>query len=109
MQKNCFECLFCKKSFSAKSSLTLHQKTAKYCLKIRGEQSMGGYSCECCGRTFTNQHRLTSHHNTCKERQEKNSIECLQRQIKILTKQLKEEQILNKTLKKEIELIKKGR
>jgi hypothetical protein len=104
-------CEFCKKSFSAKSSLTLHQKTAKYCFQIRGEESSSEFSCDFCKKTFTNNHRLVSHQKTCKERQLKESkkdlILNLQRQVKLLTKQLKEEQILNKTLKKDLEQLSK--
>ena len=31
------ECEYCKKTYSTKSNLNNHQKTAKYCLKIQSE------------------------------------------------------------------------
>ena len=31
------ECSYCKKKFSTKSSLNSHQKTTKYCLKLRDD------------------------------------------------------------------------
>jgi hypothetical protein len=38
-----FICEYCNAGFSVKHSLTYHQKTAKYCLEIRGAQSVNNF------------------------------------------------------------------
>jgi hypothetical protein len=74
------ECTFCKKSFSTKPNLVNHQKTAKYCLKIRGETNIV-FTCNDCDKCFTTQQTLNEHIlYTCKQHH-KNLYE---KQIEIL-------------------------
>jgi hypothetical protein len=61
------ECQYCKRILSSKSALNHHQKTAKYCLALRGkQQEIASYSCLNCDKTFTRKSCLDSHLVTCK-------------------------------------------
>ena len=60
------ECEFCKKEFSTKTNLLVHQKKAKYCLEIRGKNN-DTYKCEYCEKIFTTRQNLNDHqNNSCK-------------------------------------------
>jgi len=60
------ECKFCKKEFSTKQNLSVHQKKAKYCLEIQGTNN-DTYKCEYCEKIFTTQQNLNDHqNNSCK-------------------------------------------
>jgi len=63
------ECDFCNKIFSCKSSLILHQKTAKYCLKLQGKINEEQFECEHCNKKFTVKQNLISHYGICKEKE----------------------------------------
>ena len=54
------ECDFCKKTFSSKSNLVAHQKSAKYCLELQGKDNKD-FICEHCTRTFTLHKTLNEH------------------------------------------------
>ena len=59
-------CEYCTKEFSTKSSLSYHQKTAKYCLEKQGK-SNEEYKCSYCEKCFTTKQRLDEHKNqSCK-------------------------------------------
>jgi len=60
------ECKFCKNVFSTKTSLNNHQKTAKYCLKLRDVKSETSYKCDGCGKTFSRSYHLQRHQKQCK-------------------------------------------
>lgn len=61
------ECQYCHRILSSKSSLNNHQKTAKYCIALRGnEKEVKQYPCSNCGKTFIRQSALESHIKTCK-------------------------------------------
>jgi len=64
------ECEFCKKKFSSKGVLNNHQKTAKYCLKLREIEVINtqDYSCEFCCSTFSRKHHLENHSKICKHK-----------------------------------------
>ena len=47
------ECEFCKKTFSGKSNLYIHQTKAKYCLKIQEKTPDIIHKCSYCSKTFT--------------------------------------------------------
>jgi hypothetical protein len=60
------ECEFCKKEFSTKQNLLVHQKKAKYCLEIQGTNN-DTYKCEYCEKILTTQQSLNDHqNNSCK-------------------------------------------
>ena len=61
-----YNCEYCKKSYSTKSALNFHQKTAKVCLRIRGLANES-FTCEGCEHIFANKHRLDLHVPTCRE------------------------------------------
>ena len=62
------ECTFCSKVFKTKSNLTQHMKTAKYCLKLRGEapSESSSYTCTDCGLIFTKKQNHEKHLRKCK-------------------------------------------
>lgn len=60
------ECQFCKNVFSTKTSLNNHQKTAKYCLKLRDIKSETSYKCDGCGKNFSRSYHLQRHQKQCK-------------------------------------------
>jgi len=66
------ECEFCKKTFSTISSLNLHKKTTKRCLKIQAElidiQLISKFSCKYCNKNFSLKHHYDLHIDTCKEK-----------------------------------------
>jgi len=64
------ECEYCKKKFSSRGVLNNHQKTAKYCLKLREEKEIisDNYSCEFCSNTFSRKHHLENHSKICKHK-----------------------------------------
>ena len=64
---NDFFCDFCKKKFATKSNLSLHQKTAKYCLSKQGIVATSAqFACEYCNKIFTLKQTCTEHSIRCK-------------------------------------------
>jgi hypothetical protein len=61
------DCKFCKKRLSTKSALNVHQKKAKYCLKIQGVEKKGGFECNLCGKDFSVKFHLQNHQNICEK------------------------------------------
>jgi hypothetical protein len=66
------ECEFCKKKFSTISSLNLHKKTTKKCLKIQADLNniihVSKFSCEYCNKNFSLKHHYDLHKESCKEK-----------------------------------------
>lgn len=60
-----FKCEFCSGIFSAKSSLTLHQKRAKYCLSNRGIEKEIKYTCDMCDKKFNEKRYMEKHREKC--------------------------------------------
>ncbi len=64
-----YECEFCNKNFSSKSSLNYHQKTVKYCLEIQKNKTLTEpkdnsedfFKCEFCNKNFTIKKSLIRH------------------------------------------------
>lgn len=60
------DCQFCRNVFSTKTNLSQHQKTAKYCLKLRGDKNIKGkFNCTLCKKTYTSKYRLDTHISKC--------------------------------------------
>jgi hypothetical protein len=99
------ECNYCNKNFSCKSSLKLHQKTTKYCLKLQGKNEDNKFECEYCKKIFTVKTNLISHYGTCKEKELNDNLEKLEEQLQ---KEFnKEKEQLQKEFNKEKEQLQK--
>jgi hypothetical protein len=66
--KNTQECVcsHCDKKFSSHYTLQTHIKTAKYCLKIRGDKLDTNHICEHCNAQFTQKIALVTHLRSCR-------------------------------------------
>ena len=60
------ECVYCKSVFATKTNLNTHQRTAKYCLKLRENLPGKEYVCKGCDKIFTQQSNLERHIEICK-------------------------------------------
>ena len=64
-----YVCNYCKKEYSSKGILETHQKTAKFCLRIRNkEEEVLFLKCEYCKDIFSRKHHLDRHYESCKIR-----------------------------------------
>jgi hypothetical protein len=67
--KKFFECKYCNKKLSSKSSLSVHIKRAKYCLEIRNITQNNStdnlFACEGCGCKYTSKQNLIIHKENC--------------------------------------------
>ena len=77
-QNNKFKCEYCNKILSSKSSLNLHIKTAKYCIKIQEENKVKTekyiFDCEYCLKNFSTKQNLNIHYKNCKKLEQKSII-----------------------------------
>lgn len=68
-----FQCEFCSKCFSSKSSLNTHKSKTKYCLEIQKNKGFisevkGKELCKYCSREFFKKDNKQTHETTCKHR-----------------------------------------
>jgi hypothetical protein len=63
-------CEFCSKTFCKKSNLTVHQRTAKYCISLREPEKVSRFTCENCQKELSTNRTLETHIKTCKTRKE---------------------------------------
>ena len=67
-----YTCNFCNTDFDKKSSLTRHQTTARFCLKLQETNNTKIekrlFECESCKKELTSKPRLEYHINICKEK-----------------------------------------
>lgn len=75
-------CNFCNKTFSSQTNLSVHQKTAKYCLNIQntlkpteGHSPIIEYKCTYCDKVLTTNTNLKAHLSSCKSKQEHDKME----------------------------------
>src|SRR5688572_24192180 len=61
-------CQFCNKSFSSKVNLDNHIKTAKYCIKLRGEEAENVPICRYCNSVYSTKRNYDRHIKICKSR-----------------------------------------
>jgi hypothetical protein len=95
------ECKFCKNVFSTKANFNSHQKNAKYCLKLRGQDIDTQYKCNGCGKTFSRSYHLNRHEQSCKSNDKMYELETYildiekERDIYKLKLEEKESQLFN--------------
>jgi hypothetical protein len=95
--KEVIECEFCQKHFSTKSNLSLHKRTAKFCLEKQGKKNTTN-KCEFCKEVFSHKQRLLTHNEICKARIEIT----FQRNIAEKDKLIEEMRQRNKELEEQI-------
>ena len=96
-----FECEFCKSILKNKGALVTHQKTAKYCLKLRDKET--DYICIYCNKNFSRQNNLDSHLFTCKSKLLKDEIDKETELHQIIKSQKEEYETNLKSQKEEYE------
>ena len=91
------ECEYCHKVLSSRSSLKVHQTTAKYCLKMQNkvvEDSARNYTCIYCNKVYVHKHRYSEHVSNCKNRaqfkakSDKNRIQELEKLVETLKNEI---------------------
>jgi hypothetical protein len=95
------ECVYCKKTFQTKQSLTYHQRTVKSCLKIQNEQGVTAptlFKCSYCNKNITSKNNLDYHLNICKMKLKQITID-VQHNIESHLRTQKEEYEYELTLK----------
>jgi uncharacterized coiled-coil protein SlyX len=60
-----FECNFCAHLFTTKQSLKTHQRFAKYCLGLQGQQLVYTFQCALCGKNMLEKRQLEKHQEKC--------------------------------------------
>jgi len=83
------KCEFCQNEFSTLFNLKLHQKSAKYCLALRGVSVVKSFRCDQCDKNFSRQSTLTNHKKQCLLRSKR--WEKVAEDLKIENETLKEE------------------
>ena len=104
-----YNCSFCNNEYGTKKSLILHQKTAKFCLKIQKENEENEknaniynrenntcieFKCNYCEDIFTLKCNLERHYERCKSRQRKIKEENEQKKDELIFKLQSELHIL---------------
>ena len=86
------KCVYCNKEYSSKGILENHQKTAKFCLRLRNtsEIKLDFFKCSYCEDNFTQKDNLDRHYERCKIRIDKVQEENEQKKDELIIK-LKEE------------------
>ncbi len=90
---NTFKCNYCNTMLGNKSSLKLHQNTAKYCLKIQldNNEKKEFFNCDYCLKKLSTKQNLQIHLKSCKVIK-KDNVNHLEQKIQ-LEKQLEQQKI----------------
>ena len=87
------DCKYCSNKFRNNSSLNNHQKTAKYCLKLR-DITIKEYKCDSCNKLFTTLTNLNRHHKTCKVSDVlsnlQDDLETTDKKLELVTRQMED-------------------
>jgi hypothetical protein len=94
------QCNFCNNNFTNKHTLSNHQSSAKYCLKLQKKDYVTDHKCEGCLKTFTIVYDLNIHRKKCKASE---LFYNLQNQISELQTTLFEKDTENKIYIKQLE------
>ena len=98
-----YTCNFCNTDFDKKSSLTRHQTTARFCLKLQETNNTKIekrlFECESCKKELTSKPRLEYHINICKEKKKQD----IQKLTKTEEQKYTDLQLQINQLKKELE------
>jgi hypothetical protein len=103
------DCEHCHNKFSTRPNLVHHQKTARYCLKIRNVQNKK-YSCTFCNKEYTSNFRLSTHVLKCEKSSHelinvRDKVKVLESENKILLTQLIDQKQTIKDLQNKLENI----
>jgi hypothetical protein len=101
------ECDFCKKTFSSKGNLIVHQNSAKYCLSLQGKDK-NILECEYCNKNFTLKQTLLEHYNSCKEKQKKDYTKDYEIEVTSLKEKLDERERYITKLEEKIDSLQKA-
>jgi hypothetical protein len=71
------DCQHCGKHFSTKGNMINHQKSAKYCIKLR-EETLADVTCSGCNKQLCSKQRLETHISTCAKYIETNKVKILE-------------------------------
>jgi hypothetical protein len=94
-------CQHCNKSFVTAKTLSTHQNTAKFCLKIQGKIETDfkieeDFTCEMCDKVLSNKQSLNNHQTKCII---KNKILIIQKITDLKKENHKEREIFNTSIK----------
>ena len=79
------KCKYCSRTFSTKSNMTYHQKTAKFCLKIQDKGAKNAFVCKGCSFEFAHMHKYNAHIAKCQQLKDR-KIKSLKRVLKVRKK-----------------------
>jgi len=101
------ECIYCKNTFSSKSVLNNHMKTAKYCLKLQNKEKNINQDdirkCNGCGKIFTTKFNFQRHIQNCHKIENMTQIIALKTENKNLIDKLDEKESLIDDLRLQIQ------
>ena len=104
------KCQYCNNIFSTKPNLINHQKSAKYCLKLREDTEPVEFRCHICDKVYTSNYRLSSHLVKCMKQSKevvelRNENQNIKKENIRLTKQLQDRNTHIKELEDKLENI----